>query len=146
VSYDAKRTRERIAQQIARYVRSTDELRAMAEVRKECGITEEEVYQSLCAARDKALRDSQEDIFNNKYGNWEKDEDGKVENLLRIKLSAYNILQNAVERYESIHKIEPDKGLDRTDADTIGYELPLPVPVLDSESDSDTDSDEGPEL
>ena len=120
MSYDAKRTRERIAQQIARYVESVEELKAMAEVREECGLTEAEVYQSICVARDKAIKDAQEDILLSQYGNWEKDADGKVENLLRIKLSAFNILQNAVERHEQNH------GLTDVDNDiVIGYDLIL---------------------
>ena len=75
----------------------------MAEVRKECGITEEEVYQSLCVSRDMALRDAQEAIANDEYTLTEGDDDFK-QNALRLKLAAYNILQNAVERHEKMHE------------------------------------------
>lgn len=122
-----KATRERIAQQIARYVESVEELKAMAEVRLECGLTEEEVYQSLCVARDKALRDSQKAINNDEYTLTEGDEKFQ-QNALRLKLAAYNILQNAVERHQQNH------GMTEVDSDiVIGYEFELPEDKMTSD-------------
>ena len=54
----------------------------------------------------------------------------KVDNLLRIKLSAFNILQNAVERHEQNH------GFADVDNDiVIGYEFELPEDKMTSDEE-----------